>query len=118
TLPQYAQYSGLVDFVALEALYHPNAPMFTTIVDGDLDGDGIPNFLDPDNDGDDLPDNADTDDDNDGLLDMWDPDDDNDGILDVCINVDYNADGLNDIDGTSSGPYHIPGADGDSDGIV
>ena len=31
---------------------------------GDLDGDGIPNFLDPDNDNDDTPDSADTDDDN------------------------------------------------------
>ncbi len=56
SLNQYAQYSGGVDFVAQEALYHPGAATFTTIVDGDLDGDGIPNFLDPDNDDDGLPD--------------------------------------------------------------
>ena len=56
-------------------------PSFTDIVDGDLDGDGIPNFIDPDNDNDGTPDSADTDDDNDGILDMFDPDDDNDGIL-------------------------------------
>ena len=36
-------------------------------MDGDLDGDGIPNFLDPDNDNDGAPDSSDTDDDNDGL---------------------------------------------------
>ena len=71
-------------------------PAFTTIFDGDLDGDGIPNFLDPDNDNDKLPDSSDTDDDNDGILDMYDPDDDNDGIPDVCWNIDMNGDGLND----------------------
>jgi len=116
TLNQYAQYSGGIDFVAQEALYHPGAPTFTTIVDGDFDGDGIPNFLDPDDDGDGTPDSADTDDDNDGLLDMSDPDDDNDGILDACNNVDYNGDGLNDFTGTNTAPYQIAGGDGDNDG--
>ena len=38
------------------------------MIDGDLDGDGIPNFIDPDNDNDGSPDSSDTDDDNDGLL--------------------------------------------------
>ena len=42
------------------------------MIDGDLDGDGIPNFIDPDNDNDGSPDSSDTDDDNDGLLDMYD----------------------------------------------
>jgi hypothetical protein len=118
SLNEYAQYSGGVDFVAQEALYHPGAVTFTTIVDGDLDGDGIPNFLDPDNDNDGLPDNVDTDDDNDGLLDMYDPDDDNDGILDACTNVDLNGDGLNDLFGGNTAPYQVPGADGDGDGVI
>ncbi len=78
-------------------------PAFTFIVDGDLDGDGIPNFIDPDNDNDGTPDSADTDDDNDGILDMVDPDDDNDGILDVCVNVDTNGDQLGDTTGIRNG---------------
>ena len=90
-------------------------PAFTTIFDGDLDGDGIPNFLDPDNDDDKLPDSSDTDDDNDGILDMYDPDDDNDGIPDVCWNIDMNSDGLNDYTLLNSTPYQTPGAD--TDGI-
>ncbi|MDP6900110.1 MAG: hypothetical protein QGF94_04670 [Candidatus Thalassarchaeaceae archaeon] len=121
TLSQYSQYSGGVDFVALEAMYHPSpmaTPTFTAIHDGDFDGDLIPNFLDPDDDNDGLPDNADTDDDNDGMLDMWDPDDDNDGILDACTNVDYNNDGLNDLFGGNTAPYQVAGADGDNDGII
>ncbi len=118
THANYAAYSGGLNFVDLEALYHPGNETFTTIVDGDFDGDGIPNFLDPDNDNDGTPDSADTDDDNDGILDMSDPDDDNDGILDTCSNVDYNNDGLNDFTGTNTAPYEIPGADGDSDGII
>ena len=91
-------------------------PAFTTIVDGDLDGDGIPNFIDPDNDNDDTPDSSDTDDDNDGMLDMYDPDDDNDGIPDVCANIDTNGDGLNDYTGLDSSPYQTPGAD--TDGVA
>ena len=83
-------------------------PAFTTIFDGDLDGDGIPNFIDPDNDNDKVPDSSDTDDDNDGLLDMYDPDDDNDGIPDVCWNIDTNGDGLNDYTGQDSSPYQTP----------
>ena len=84
----YGSYSHGVDFVEMESLYHPGNETFTTIVDGDFDGDGIPNFLDPDDDNDGTPDSADTDDDNDGILDMSDPDDDNDGILDTCTNLD------------------------------
>ena len=114
----YASYSGNVNFVELESLYHPGNETFNTIVDGDLDGDGIPNFLDPDNDNDETPDSADTDDDNDGILDMSDPDDDNDGILDTCTNVDYNNDGLNDFTGFDTAPYEVPGADGNSDGFI
>ena len=89
-------------------------PAFTEIFDGDLDGDGIPNFIDPDNDGDGLPDSSDTDDDDDGILDMFDPDDDNDGIPDVCWNIDTNKDGLNDYTGVDSSPYQTPGADTDN----
>ena len=65
-------------------------------MDGDLDGDGIPNFLDPDNDNDGAPDSSDTDDDNDGLADMYDVDDDNDGIPDSCRQLDTNGDGQGD----------------------
>jgi|TARA_B100001094_G_scaffold295134_1_gene316226 heat shock protein beta len=116
----YRQYSGGINFLN-EELNRVNAPgntssgwtnlptdpagdgpngvpAFTTIVDGDLDGDGIPNFIDPDNDNDETPDSADTDDDNDGILDMVDPDDDNDGIPDVCVNVDFNGDNKGDYD--------------------
>ena len=114
----YAAYSGGIDFLTIESLHHPGNETFTTIVDGDFDGDGIPNFLDADNDNDETPDSADTDDDNDGILDMSDPDDDNDGILDTCTNLDYNNDGLNDFTGVDTSPYEIPGADGDSDGII
>ena len=82
----------------------PNGiPAFTTIIDGDLDGDMIPNFLDPDNDNDGTPDSADTDDDNDGILDMSDPDDDNDGIHDVCVNIDVNGDNKGDYNGLLNG---------------
>ena len=93
----YRDYSGGVNYVTWEAArvdandefdYAGGAtgdgaagtPSFTDIIDGDLDGDGIPNFIDPDNDNDGTPDSADTDDDNDLILDMFDPDDDNDGI--------------------------------------
>ena len=135
----YRTYSGGVNFVNAEAnrVNAPGAPAsgftgigqdgatwsrqgtpaFTTIVDGDLDGDGIPNFLDPDNENDGTPDNVDTDDDNDGILDMVDPDDDNDGIPDVCINIDTNGDGIDDyLRDNSSLPYQTPG--GDTDGIT
>ena len=74
---QYRQYSAGVNFVDLEAAKvdanddfdfaggengdgAAGTPAFTTIVDGDLDGDGIPNFLDPDNDNDNIPDSSDT----------------------------------------------------------
>ena len=92
----YSQYVDGLDYVALEALLHPREQSFTTIYDGDLDGDGIPNFLDPDNDNDGSPDSSDTDDDNDGLADMYDVDDDNDGIPDTCRQVDTNGDGQGD----------------------
>ncbi|HII48934.1 MAG TPA: hypothetical protein HA330_03505, partial [Candidatus Thalassarchaeaceae archaeon] len=110
TFNSYALYSFSVDYVTLESQYHPNSPAFTSIVDGDLDGDGIPNFLDPDNDGDDTPDSADTDDDNDGILDMFDPDDDNDGIKDVCLRIDTNGDGNIDYPGVT-GALETPGTD-------
>ena len=128
---QYRMYSAGINFVDLEAAKvdanddfdyaggengdgAAGTPAFTTIVDGDLDGDGIPNFIDPDNDDDNVPDSSDTDDDNDGLLDMYDPDDDNDGIPDVCWNIDTNGDGLNDYTGQDSSPYQTPGADTDN----
>ena len=132
----YLAYSGGVDYLVWEqnrvngplataSGFYPlfddativaqGTPSFTQIFDGDLDQDGIPNFLDPDNDNDGIPDSSDTDDDNDGVLDMSDPDDDNDGIPDVCVNVDFNNDGLNDYNRTNqSGTYQTPG--GDTDG--
>jgi hypothetical protein len=113
---EYTPYSGGVDFIERNALLNAGNSTFTYIEDGDLDGDGIPNFLDPDTDGDGSPNSADTDDDNDGLLDMWDPDDDNDGIPDLCLNLDNNYDGLNDYTFIDSSPYQTPGAD--TDGIV
>ena len=67
----YSQFVGGVDYVERESVWHPRNQTFTEIYDGDLDGDGIPNFLDPDNDNDGSPDSSDTDDDNDGLLDMY-----------------------------------------------
>ena len=113
----YRDYSGGVNFLNEELnrvnapgntssgwIGNPNTmgpngvPAFTAIVDGDLDGDGIPNFIDPDNDNDETPDSADTDDDNDGILDMVDPDDDNDGIPDVCVVIDFNGDNKGDYD--------------------
>ncbi|MGB2037396.1 MAG: DUF4129 domain-containing protein [Candidatus Poseidoniaceae archaeon] len=127
----YRDYSGGVNYVTLEAARvdandefdwaggttgdgAAGVPSFTDIIDGDLDGDGIPNFIDPDNDNDGTPDSADTDDDNDGILDMFDPDDDNDGIPDVCTNVDFNNDGLSDYTWTDRTPYETPG--GNTDG--
>ena len=124
TFNQYREYSGGVDYVTWERnrVNAPNAPAsgffgglddfvgdaqgtpsFTEIVDGDLDGDGSPNFLDPDNDNDGTPDSADTDDDNDGILDMVDPDDDNDGIPDTCIEIDTNGDQTSDYTGLQNG---------------
>ena len=112
----YRIYSGGVNFLNAElnrvnAVNAPSVtsnapngiPAFTTIIDGDLDGDMIPNFLDPDNDNDGTPDSADTDDDNDGILDMSDPDDDNDGIHDVCVNIDFNGDNKGDYNGLLNG---------------
>ena len=98
------------NFVTKErTIWHPRAQAFTQVVDGDLDGDGIPNFVDPDNDNDGTPDSADNDDDNDGLLDMWDVDDDNDGIPDSCMQVDTNSDGNGDL--PNSQPIGVPGID-------
>tara|TARA_B100000029_G_scaffold505613_2_gene586599 strand:- start:966 stop:8855 length:7890 start_codon:yes stop_codon:yes gene_type:complete len=92
----YSEFVDGLDYVALHALQHPRDQAFTEILDGDLDGDGIPNFLDPDNDNDGSPDSSDTDDDNDGLADMYDVDDDNDGIPDECRQLDTNGDGQGD----------------------
>jgi hypothetical protein len=118
TFNQYRAYSGGVDYVDWErnrvngagasasgfgAFGAQGTPSFTSIVDGDLDGDGSPNFLDPDNDNDGTPDSADTDDDNDGILDMVDPDDDNDGIPDTCIEIDTNGDQTSDYTGLENG---------------
>ena len=86
TFNEYRTFSGGVDYVAYEAARVAAAgthgttsghgamgaegiPSFSAIVDGDLDLDGIPNFLDPDNDNDGTPDSADNDDDNDGISD-------------------------------------------------
>ena len=137
-LNEYIAYSGGVDYLAWEqnrvngplataSGFYPlfedatitsqGTPSFTQIFDGDLDLDGIPNFLDPDNDNDGIPDSSDTDDDNDGILDMSDPDDDNDGIPDVCVVVDNNNDGLNDYNwNNDTGSYQTPG--GDTDGVA
>jgi hypothetical protein len=118
TFNEYREYSGGVDYVDWErnrvngpgatasgfgAFGAQGTPSFTQIVDGDLDGDGSPNFLDPDNDNDGTPDSADTDDDNDGILDMVDPDDDNDGLLDTCIQIDTNNDQTADYTGLQNG---------------
>ena len=118
TFNEYRAYSGGVDYVDWErnrvngagasasgfgAFGAQGTPSFTSIIDGDLDGDGAPNFLDPDNDNDGTPDSADTDDDNDGILDMVDPDDDNDGILDTCIQIDTNGDQTSDYTGLQNG---------------
>ena len=106
----YSEYIGGVDYVSMEAnVWHPRNQSFTEVVDGDLDGDGIPNFLDPDNDNDGTPDSADTDDDNDGLLDMYDVDDDNDGIWDECMQLDTNSDGEGDY--PNSFDIQTPGRD-------
>mgnify|MGYP001214008221 FL=1 len=90
-------------------IWHPRSQAFTQVIDGDLDGDGIPNFVDPDNDNDGTPDSADTDDDNDGLADMYDVDDDNDGIPDSCLQLDTNSDGNGDYPNSHS--IQIPGID-------
>ena len=115
TFNEYRTFSGGIDFVTLESDRTPN-PSFTEIHDGDLDGDGIPNFIDPDGDDDGLPNSADTDDDNDGILDMVDPDDDNDGIPDTCTHVDNNGDGKNDYTGQAGTNFQTPG--GNTDGIA
>ncbi|MGB0791532.1 MAG: hypothetical protein ACPGQG_03300, partial [Candidatus Thalassarchaeaceae archaeon] len=112
----YGEYVDGLDYVALHALEHPREQAFTEIVDGDLDGDGIPNFLDPDNDNDGAPDSSDTDDDNDGLADMYDVDDDNDGIPDSCIQLDTNGDDIGDypssaFNGNESVAIQSPGTD-------
>ena len=106
----YKDYVGGLNYVLLESLNHPREQSFSTIIDGDLDGDGIPNFLDPDNDNDGAPDSTDTDDDNDGLADMYDVDDDNDGIPDTCHQIDTNNDGQGDYP-VASLDFETPGID-------
>jgi len=107
----YMQYTGGVDFIALEISHHPRNQSFSSIIDGDLDGDGIPNFLDPDNDNDGSPDSSDTDDDNDGLADMYDVDDDNDGIPDECHQTDTNGDSIPDYPFSNYDTFDIRGID-------
>ena len=65
-LRTYRAFSGGIDFVALEALYHPD-PVFTTISDRDLDGYRIPNFIEADGDKAGIPKNVDAEDDNDNF---------------------------------------------------
>ena len=113
-LGNYSSYVGGVDYVEREAAIHPRNPSFTAIYDGDLDGDGIPNFIDPDNDNDGSADSVDTDDDNDGLLDMYDVDDDNDGIPDTCHQIDTNGDGNGDYP-LQEASIEVPGIDCEMD---
>jgi hypothetical protein len=93
------------------------------VIDGDLDNDGIPNFLDDDIDGDGLKNWEDPDDDNDGLCDDpesplndescsgGDSDDDNDGILDAN-EIDWD----NDLD--NDGIQNEQDDDMDGDGVA
>ena len=126
TFNDYRVASHGLDFVALERARvdaddangdgSSGTPAFSSVIDGDLDGDSLPNFIDPDQDGDGTPNSADNDDDNDGLLDMYDPDDDNDGIPDACMNLDTNGDDISDMTGVNTTPYQTPG--GDTDGVA
>ena len=125
TFNDYRVASHGLDFVALERARvdaddangdgSSGTPAFSSVIDGDLDGDSLPNFIDPDQDGDGTPNSADNDDDNDGLLDMYDPDDDNDGIPDACMNLDTNGDDISDMTGVNDA-YQTPG--GDTDGVA
>ncbi|MCL1038530.1 Ig-like domain-containing protein [Shewanella submarina] len=65
---------------------------------GDVDQDGILNFMDLDSDGDCIPDQIEgiDDTDRDGIPNFLDPDSDNDGIPDEDENDDANNDGIND----------------------
>ena len=129
TFNEYRSYSGGVDYVDWER-NRVNAPgatasgwignpavfpgpegvaSFNEIIDGDLDGDGIPNFLDPDNDNDGTPDSADTDDDNDGLSDTSDDCSDGDVGWTPGPSTDYDSDGCQD-----SGED----IDDDNDGVI
>ncbi len=89
---------------------HNSAPVPETMVnmDGDLDGDWIPNSEDSDADGNGYPDSndldwdgytndVDGDDDGDGILDVADNDDDNDGIRDAD-DLDDDGDGIADAE--------------------
>ena len=90
--------------------------------DGDSDGDGIPDYLDTDSDGDGIPDSEEgvEDSDGDGIPNYLDTDSDGDGIPDsVEGNGDADGDGIpNYLDTDSDGdgiPDSVEGAD-DSDG--
>ncbi len=102
---------------------------------GDLDGDGIPNYLDPtnpgyvDSNGDDIDDRYDTD--LDGIINSWDLDSDNDGIPDIVENggldtngdgridnfTDANGNGLHDAYDPALGGTPLGSRDTDSDGV-
>ncbi|MFT3705609.1 MAG: Ig-like domain-containing protein [Agriterribacter sp.] len=103
-------YDGIVDFVDN---YNNNTgslaglPDGTPLVVGDLDGDGIPNYLDLDADGDGIPDSVEgeTDTDGDGKPNFLDIDSDGDGIPD-------------NIEAQTTAGYIAPtGADSDGDGL-
>lgn len=91
--------------------------------DGDQDGDGIPNYLDPDSDGDGIPDAMEgyDDTDGDGVPDYLDTDSDGDG-QDDGVDDDIDGDGISNEDegtGDSDGDG-IPDAndtDSDNDGV-
>lgn len=83
---------------------------------GDLDGDGIPNFYDFDDDGDNVPtaveigpdpDNP-RDTDNDGTPDYLDMDDDEDGVLTRYEDTNGNLNPLDDTSGTAGPAYLNP----------
>ncbi|MCL1038529.1 Ig-like domain-containing protein [Shewanella submarina] len=82
---------------------------------GDVDQDGILNFIDLDSDGDGIPDEeeGEQDTDRDGSPDYLDIDSDNDGILDRDENTDANGDGIRDClqaESSKKGKYDSGGA--------
>ena len=103
-------------------------PGTLTIVDGDLDGDGIGDSSDDDIDGDGIENNADVDIDNngiydngtdfdgDGINDTYDLDDDGDGVLDTQDSFPYNQ--LEWVDTDGDGIGNNEDTDDDNDGML